>query len=961
MHTGGPREAVPRPRLAGLIDARERSGSPVRLVAAIGGSGFGKSVFVRWLATTASAPAVHVELDGPTGPAELMASISSAARRDGLSDFVVAVGGADADDVTNLRAAVTSGPPVTLVVDEVGRLDDEAAQLLAAVMGSFRAPGRLLVAGRTLPAPLLAAAMVLDEGDLAFDESETAALLAVGSDGSHDAATVFELTGGWPAAVAVAAARAAARRATVTPSAALPDRADVPTAVRALACLPLLSSSVAELVGGPSGLALLTAAGVPVVARADGWVELAEPVRDRLADEAALPLPVRRRVASVYADLNRPAQALALLIRVDDLVGVAELLGSQHFSQLEQLGLPDLRRVVDLVPDEVFAERPDGLLAAIRATERIAGVAERTRWLHRAVTIVPEDAPARGLIEAELARVAIREGDLETAVTGAELALTRPSVGDRGRGRALVVLGSAAAYREDPAGLREGARQLTEAIACLRRAGDSRWEAEAQMILANGFDLPNARVGRAAESAGRAVSLLADVDEVRATYLTFLSEIHCWVPDLDAAQAALIEADAIVARSADDRMAAYVQWAWAQVAGRRQDAVMVRERVAAVLRHPGSWYSTPAGLTFHGDAAELLAGCGDEAGARAQIAAGEQRPDGTEFPHMLQRGRSAVAARFDDPLEAAKRIHDAIDGQGMRPIDRPRMMLLASWCAHRAGDDDRARAEARAALAAASTLDHPAVLTAAEPELAAWAAELLGAPVAPVAFRISVLGGMSVMRGGADLTPPPGLPQVVVALLAVSGPQPREALVDLLWPDVDLTTGLSRLRNLLNRIRAASGDLIRRRGALIELDSECGCDLWDLRAAVAQAVSAPDEARFGLARQALARWGGILLPLFDDEWAVAPREQVKAQVLELLDLVAQISWKTGDLDEAARHLERGIELEPYEEIRYVRLGRAFLRQGRRGAAADIVRRALAALSEIGLPAGPRLRELQTAV
>ena len=276
----------------------------------------------------------------------------------------------------------------------------------------------------------------------------------------------------------------------------------MPTVVRALACLPLLSSAVAELIAGPDGLNVLATAGVPWVGRADGWVELSEPIRLRLSDETALPIHLRRRVASLYADLGRLIQGVNLLLEVDDAVGLVGLIGEQHFSVLEQLGLPDLRRLVDAIPDEVFATRPEVLMAAARATERIAGTAERIRWLRRADQLVPADHPLRGQIEAELARVAIREGDLDGAVELARTALTRPGVGDRGRGRALVVLGSAAAYREDPArSSRPVSEQLSEAVACLRRAGDTRWEAEAELILANGFDVPNGTIARAAESA----------------------------------------------------------------------------------------------------------------------------------------------------------------------------------------------------------------------------------------------------------------------------------------------------------------------------------------------------------------------------------------------------------------------------------------------------------------------------
>jgi DNA-binding SARP family transcriptional activator len=211
---------------------------------------------------------------------------------------------------------------------------------------------------------------------------------------------------------------------------------------------------------------------------------------------------------------------------------------------------------------------------------------------------------------------------------------------------------------------------------------------------------------------------------------------------------------------------------------------------------------------------------------------------------------------------------------------------------------------------------------------------------------VSVFGPMRVTRGGADVTPPPGHPVDLVALLAVRGPQPVETVIDLLWPDADLATGRSRLRNLLNRIRSISGELVERRGPVLQLVDDCRCDLTIFEAEARAALTAPEEQQAGLARQALVR-GGELLPASDAEWLTAVRRAHRRTTLELLDLVAETSWKAGDLDDSRRHLRQAIEVEPHDEIRYVRLARVLIRQGRRGSAREVVRRALAAAAEIG--------------
>jgi len=103
--------------------------------------------------------------------------------------------------------------------------------------------------------------------------------------------------------------------------------------------------------------------------------------------------------------------------------------------------------------------------------------------------------------------------------------------------------------------------------------------------------------------------------------------------------------------------------------------------------------------------------------------------------------------------------------------------------------------------------------------------------------------------------------------------------------------------------------------------------------------------------------GGDLLPAVDAEWVTSAQRAHRRTVLELLDLVAETSWKAGDLDDSRRHLRQAIDLEPHDEIRYVRLARVLLRQGRRGSAREVVRRALAAAAEIGATPSESLVDL----
>jgi LuxR family maltose regulon positive regulatory protein len=939
-------------------------------VVAVADGGYGKSVLLRSLATAGSAPAVLVELDRPTGPAELLAALVRSARHDGLSDVAAALTGADPSSPTAIRTALAAVGPLSLIVDEIGRLDPAAAAALAAAAEAVTRPGRMLLGGRELPPELAALpnTTYLDAADLAFTAAETEELLGLlgSSAGPAERDLIQQLTGGWPAAVAVAAVRAAgsAPAAVVTTgthrggtaATALPAREDVSGEVRALCCLPLLSEPVGALVAGPLGLGVLADAGIPTLTREDGWFELAEPIRDRLAEPAALSVELRREVARRYAAAAKLAVAVHLLWSAGDQLGALALLSDVHWTALAQVGVPDLRTVIDAVSDDQLLIHPQALISSIRLTEDGPVGDERGRWIDRARRIFPDDHALRPLVDAESGRMAIRLGQADRAVALARAALARPKVLPLARGRAEFVLGMATVYRGDPAGLREGMAHFLESIAALRQAGDRRWEAEAHLTLGFGLDYPAGAISRAAERMREALAVLPQADVLRATYLTFLAEVLLWLPDLGAAEAALLEAESIAARSYDQRLSAYVQWTWAWVACSRGDRVGAGERVAAALRHTDGWFRLASGLAFLGEATEILASVGDEAGARRALADGARRPDAADQPHLLARARAVIAARFDDPAPARDALVAEAQDEDTRPLDRPRLLLLAAWAAHRMGDDELAAADLRASTKAAEAIGHLPAAGIRDPDLAAWAAGLGETASVATPPEIWVLGPLRVSRTGADVTPPPGHPADLVALLAVRGSQPVETVIDVLWPDVDLTTGRSRLRNLLNRIRQVSGDLVERRGPVLQLVEGARCDLATFDAAAAAAMSAAAEQRAGLARQALVR-GGDLLPAVDAEWVTSAQRAHRRTVLELLDLVAETSWKAGDLDDSRRHIRQAIDLEPHDEIRYVRLARVLLRQGRRGSAREVVRRALAAAAEIGATPSESLVDL----
>jgi DNA-binding SARP family transcriptional activator len=142
-------------------------------------------------------------------------------------------------------------------------------------------------------------------------------------------------------------------------------------------------------------------------------------------------------------------------------------------------------------------------------------------------------------------------------------------------------------------------------------------------------------------------------------------------------------------------------------------------------------------------------------------------------------------------------------------------------------------------------------------------------------WQVQVLGGLELDSGNQRLTRLPS--RAVAALLArlALWPQrlhPREELVELLWPGVELAVGRNRLRQALSTLKS----LIEPPGAPVVLQADrlgvrvvsgaLGCDAREFEALV----------RAGRHAEALALYRGELLPGFYDDWIDEERLRLAA-------------------------------------------------------------------------------------
>jgi DNA-binding SARP family transcriptional activator/ATP/maltotriose-dependent transcriptional regulator MalT len=966
---------------------RALSDAPVGLIEA--GGGYGKSVlaseFRRHIGTASAEAVVERNTDAAE---QLLGALRRGLRRAGLSDSAAALTGPDAPDVA--AALELASEPALLVVEEAQNASGEAAGLLAALARGLPAGGRLLIVGRRLDRRLGAlrntlGANHLDAEDLAFDDDELSTLLtaALGAPPSAgQLAEVRRVAFGWPAASALAAASIARDPDTklgmpgaagVSLGALLDElleglSADDRRRLALIAHLPLLSEGVAEAAAGPGALELIANAGLPLRSGRPGWFELADPVREELVERQRLPPGLARAAAAAYADAGELTTALALLQRTDQ-DGVAELLAGRRWQELQALDLAELRAIVSTLTPAAIAAHPLALVQVARLAEQDVDLELRTELLERALELVDDEAGRRE-VDAELVATEAIVDPSEEVERRALAVVERASGGETtARIRALTALARVEAWRGDPASMLRAESRLAETAALCRIAGEVEWEA--RTLTALGYRVAFARgdLEQAVTQMTAALALLPESGSERAAAASFLSEALAYVGRFDEAEAAIGEAAAIARQLGDHRLQGYAGWTGCTLTSLQGDAAATIQRIRTVELHPGDWFEHPTGIEFLADAALALArtGAAEAAGEYAERARDRAAADG--YPEIAWIATGAVAARWGDPEAAERDLVAYAESPQMAPRDAWRTLLFRALAASR-GDGATASELAAQAYEAAAELGRVDLPALHEPDAAAAVAPLAvaaGSRAAAAAseeaesYVVTVLGGFAVSAGGRALEPPAGRPSTLVKLLALSEQPlaPGEA-IEALWPGVAESTGRQRLRNLLNRLRTSCGELVQRDGETLVL-GPAEIDARGFESAAAAALAAADQERPGLARTALARYKGELLPGDRYEgWATAPRERMRRRYLELLDLLAEDAVERGDVDEAIRLLDQAQVAEPLDEDRYLRAAELLLFQGRRGSAQALVDRASAVREQLGLGESGQLTRLRAA-
>ncbi|MGH8979954.1 MAG: AfsR/SARP family transcriptional regulator, partial [Acidimicrobiales bacterium] len=353
--------------------------------------------------------------------------------------------------------------------------------------------------------------------------------------------------------------------------------------------------------------------------------------------------------------------------------------------------------------------------------------------------------------------------------------------------------------------------------------------------------------------------------------------------------------------------------------------------------------------------------------ARAHKAAG-LRPGWSEW---------VTGIATDDIADASEMLGNARDAVAGQPLLGARVELSWGVRLSEAGQVDEAEEHLNAALAEFERLGAKGWVVLVQRELtllpsaeqfgevalqamaAAPAAASATVATAPLnsraqhpAWELTLLGSFSVRRFGEAVSLPLSLAAQGLKIVALHEKIPVEELVELLWPDAAPGVGTRRLRNVLWRVRAASGELLERDDNFIRLAPDAVTDVGQFLQLGEEAVrrDTPPEESSRLAREALLVYRGELLPgdRYAD-WAAGYRESLARLHIQLLDLLLEDAVGHDHHQEALALLDRLIDADPYEENHYLRAAELLASSGNRRRAISTLERAERMLTDLGVP------------
>jgi len=254
-------------------------------------------------------------------------------------------------------------------------------------------------------------------------------------------------------------------------------------------------------------------------------------------------------------------------------------------------------------------------------------------------------------------------------------------------------------------------------------------------------------------------------------------------------------------------------------------------------------------------------------------------------------------------------------------------------------------------------------------------------------LHLLLLGPPEVRLGAKPLTFPTRKSLALLIYLAVEGgPQPRERLAALLWPESSPDRSRASLRSTLNRLQSSLGQAGGQAlASLLAIDNNAltlspnprlDLDLRSVESAYAQAraersrrAPAVGSTSLPVLQRAIASYRGDFLAGFSlgdapgfDDWADLQREAWRRRLGLILDRLSEIQFGMGEFAGVAETASLSIALDPLNEVAYRRKMRAHFAAGERGQALEAYESCRAILAtELNAEPDPETQALVTQI
>ncbi len=201
-------------------------------------------------------------------------------------------------------------------------------------------------------------------------------------------------------------------------------------------------------------------------------------------------------------------------------------------------------------------------------------------------------------------------------------------------------------------------------------------------------------------------------------------------------------------------------------------------------------------------------------------------------------------------------------------------------------------------------------------------------------LSLALLGPPVVMRDGMPVSFDTRKAIALLALLAVTGREhSREQLADLLWPEADSAKGRASLRRTLSVTAAAMGAGLTISRAAIALEpAAVRVDVGEFETLITRPDAASLERAVRLYRDDFL--AGFVLrgcPEFE-EWQASVAEGLRQSLARGLQRLVAACIADGDLERAAAHARRWLQLDPLHEPAHQAIIRLHGWSGQRSAA-----------------------------